>query len=86
MSDQQEVKTLLTDGNFLDMSLAELQREHAELIAFNTALDRKQKEAKAIAKKYQNKVSVIADLLTDCSNENMTLRAIKTVIERMGES
>ena len=39
-----EVEMLLKEGNFLDLSLNELQREHAELIAFNTVLDRKQKE------------------------------------------
>lgn len=35
-----EVEMLLKDGDFLSMTLAELQREHAELIAFNTVIDR----------------------------------------------
>lgn len=81
-----EVEMLLKEGNFLDLSLNELQREHAELIAFNTVLDRKQKEAEKMAKKYKSKVSMISELLVDCSDQDMTLRAIKTVIERVGES
>ncbi len=81
-----EVEMLLKEGNFLDLSLNELQREHVELIAFNTVLDRKQKEAEKMAKKYKSKVSMISELLVDCSDQDMTLRAIKTVIERVGES
>ena len=46
-----KVEMLLKDGGFLEMNLAELQREHAELIAFNTVLDRKQKVTEKIAKK-----------------------------------
>lgn len=29
---------------------------------------------------------MIADLLRDCSDQDMTLKAIKTVIDRVGES
>ena len=85
MGDPKEVEMLLKDGGFLEMNLAELQREHAELIAFNTEIDRKHKSAKKIAEKYKFKVSMITDLLRDCSDQDMTLKAITTVIERVGE-
>ena len=85
MGDPKEVEVLLKNGGFLEMSLAELQREHAELIAFNTKLERKQKSAEKNAKKYMRKVSMISDLLRDCSDQDMTLKAITTVIERVGE-
>ena len=38
-----------------------------------------------VAEKYKRKVSMIADLLRDSSDQDMTLKAIKTVIERVGE-
>lgn len=84
MGNPKEVEALLKDGNFLDMGLVELQREHAELIAFNTMLDRSQKDTARAANKYKTKVLMISDLLKDCSNQDMTLRAIKTVVERVG--
>ena len=43
MGDPKEVEMLLKNGGFLEMNLAELQREHAELIAFNTKLERNKK-------------------------------------------
>ena len=85
MGDPKEIEMLLKNGGFLEMNLTELQREHAELIAFNTVLDRKHKAAEKIAEKYKFKVSMIADLLRDCSDQDMTLKAIKTVIARVGE-
>lgn len=85
MGDPKEVEMLLKNGGFLEMNFAELQREHADLIAFNTVLDRKHKAAEKIAEKYKFKVSMIADLLRDCSDQDMTLKAIKTVIARVGE-
>jgi hypothetical protein len=85
MGDPKEVEMLLKNGGFLEMNLTELQREHAELIAFNTKLERKQKDAEKTAKKYMCKVSMIADLLRDSTNQDMTLKAIKTVIDRVGE-
>ena len=84
MGDPKEVEMLLKNGGFLEMNLTELQREHAELIAFNTVLDRKQKAAEKIYEKYKFKVSMIADLLRDCSDQEMTIKAITTVIERVG--
>ena len=85
MGDPKEVEMLLKNGGFLEMSLAELQREHAELIAFNTVLDRKQKAAEKIAEKYKFKVSMITDLLQNPLDREMTIKAITTVIERVGE-
>lgn len=85
MGDPKEVEMLLKDGGFLEMNLAELQREHAELIAFNTKLERKTKECRKNAKKYMRKVLMIADLLRDSTNQDMTLKAIQTVIDRVGE-
>ena len=85
MGDPKEVEMLLKDGGFLEMNLAELQREHAELIAFNTKLERKQKSAEKNAKKYMRKVSMISDLLQNPLDREMTIKAITTVIERVGE-
>ena len=85
MGDPKEVEMLLKNGGFLEMNLTELQREHAELIAFNTKLERKQKDAERSAKKYMRKVSMISDLLRDCSDQGITLKAITTVIKRVGE-
>ena len=85
MGDPKKVEMLLKNGGFLEMNLAELQREHAELIAFNTVLDRKQKAAERSAKKYMRKVSMIADLLRNPLDREMTLKAITTVVERVGE-
>ena len=85
MSDPKEVEMLLKNGGFLEMNLAELQREHAELIAFNTVLDRKQKVAEKIAEKYMRKVSMISDLLQNPLDREMTIKAITTVVERVGE-
>ena len=63
-----------------------IKQEHNELIAFNTGIDRKHKVAEKTAEKYKFKVSMIADLLRDCVDQDMTLKAIKTVIDRVGES
>lgn len=80
MGDPSEVKQLLQDGYFLEMDLAQLQREHAELIAFNTVLDRKKKHAENVAQKYKSKVALIASLVRDPSDQEMTLKAIGTVL------
>ena len=85
IGDPREVEMLLKNGGFLEMNLTELQREHAELIAFNTKLERKQKSAEKNAKKYMRKVLMIADLLRDSTDQEMTLKAIQTVIDRVGE-
>jgi len=76
---------VLKNGGFLEMNLTGVQAEHAELIAFKKKLERKKKGAKKTAKKYMCKVSMIADLLRDSTNQDMTIKAITTVIERVGE-
>ena len=70
----------------MEQCYIEIKQEHNELIAFNTGIDRKQKVAEKTAEKYKFKVSMIADLLRDCLDQDMTLKAIKTVIDRVGES
>ena len=75
--------SLLTN---MERCYIEIKQEHNELIAFNTGIDRKQKVAEKTAEKYKFKVSMIADLLRDCVDQDMTLKAIKTVIDRVGES
>ena len=70
----------------MEQCYIEIKQEHNELIAFNTGIDRKQKVAEKTAEKYKFKVSMIADLLRDCVDQDMTLKAIKTVIDRVGES
>ena len=87
MQEQQDqvtdIKAQLTN---MEQCYIEIKQEHNELIAFNTGIDRKQKVAEKTAEKYKFKVSMIADLLRDCLDQDMTLKAIKTVIDRVGES
>ena len=87
MQEQQDqvadIKAQLTN---MEQCYIGIKQEHNELIAFNTGIDRKQKVAEKTAEKYKFKVSMIADLLRDCSDQDMTLKAIKTVIDRVGES
>ena len=71
--------------NNMEQCYIQLKQEHNELIAFNTAQDRMQKSAEKVAEKYKRKVSMIADLLRDSADKDMTLKAIQTVIERVGE-
>ncbi len=83
---QDQVADLKAQLNSMEQCYIEIKQEHNELIAFNTGIDRKQKVAEKTAEKYKFKVSMIADLLRDCSDQDMTLKAIKTVIDRVGES
>ena len=71
--------------NNMEQCYIQLKQEHNELIAFNTVQDRMQKSAEKVAEKYKRKVSMIADLLRDSDDKDMTLKAIQTVIERVGE-
>ena len=80
-----EVDSLKTQLNNMEQCYIQLKQEHNELIAFNTEIDRKQKSAEKTAEKYKFKVSMIGDLLRDCSDQDMTLKAITTVVERVGE-
>ena len=71
--------------NNMEQCYIQLKQEHNELIAFNTVQDRMQKSAEKVTEKYKRKVSMIADLLRDSADKDMTLKAIQTVIERVGE-
>ena len=83
---QDQVADLKAQLTNMEQCYIGIKQEHNELIAFNTGIDRKQKVAEKTAEKYKLKVSMIADLLRDCSDQDMTLKAIKTVIDRVGES
>ena len=84
--DQQAIiDDLQAQLNNMERCYIQLKQEHNELIAFNTAQDRKQKAAEKVAEKYKRKVLMIADLLRDSTDKDMTLKAIQTVIERVGE-
>ena len=86
MGDPKEVEMLLkTQLNNMEQCYIQLKQEHNELIAFNTEIDRKQKSAEKTAEKYKFKVSMIGDLLRDSTDQDMTLKAIQTVIDRVGE-
>jgi septal ring factor EnvC (AmiA/AmiB activator) len=82
---QAEIKQLKAQLNNMEQCYIQIKQEHNELIAFNTEIDRKQKVAEKTAKKYMRKVSMIADLLRNPLDREMTLKAITTVIERVGE-
>ncbi|WP_198080439.1 hypothetical protein [Acinetobacter calcoaceticus] len=71
--------------DYMYMTLEQLRQEHAELLLFNEELDRRCKAHKADAQKYQTKCSHITKLLMNPVDQDMTLKAIKTVIERVGE-
>ena len=82
---QDQVADLKAQLTNMEQCYIGIKQEHNELIAFNTGIDRKQKVAEKTAEKYKFKVSMIADLLRDCLDQDMTLKAIKTVIDRVGE-
>jgi hypothetical protein len=62
-----------------------IQEEHAELLAFNEKLDRERNGYRKDARKYARKIQMIADLLRSPTDKEMTLQAIKTVIDQVGE-
>lgn len=82
---QAKIDELKTQLNNMEQCYIQLKQEHNELIAFNTEIDRKQKSAEKTAEKYKFKVSMIGDLLRDSTDQDMTLKAIQTVIDRVGE-
>ena len=82
---QAEIDQLKAQLNNMEQCYIQLKQEHNELIAFNTEIDRKQKSAEKTAEKYKFKVSMIGDLLRDSTDQDMTLKAIQTVIDRVGE-
>lgn len=58
-----------------------------ELIAENTKLDRERNKYRKDAQKYAKKVQMIASLFVVPSDDHeLTLKAIKTIVERVGES
>lgn len=67
------------------MVLQNCQKEHDELLAFNEKLDRERNGYRKDARKYAKKIQMIADLLRSPTDKEMTLKAIKTVIDRVGE-
>lgn len=71
--------------DYMNMTLEQLQKEHAELLLFNEQLDKKYKHHAARAEKYKFKCDSIKYLLVNPIDKDMTLKAIKTVIERVRE-
>lgn len=81
---QEKISELMAQLDNMEACYIQLKQEHNELIAFNTVLDRKQKAAEKTADKYKFKVSMIAGLLRDSTDQDMTLKAIQAVIDRVG--
>ena len=73
-------------SDYLEMNLEQLQREHAELLAFNEKLDRERNAYRRDAQKYAKKVKMIASLFVVPNDYELTLKALKTIVERVGES
>ena len=70
---------------YLEMNLEQLQKEHAELLAFNENLDRERNEYRNRARRYAQKVHAIESLFVVPSDDHeLTLKAIKTIVERVG--
>lgn len=74
-------------SDYLEMNLEQLQKEHAELLAFNEKLDRELNGYRDDARKYAKKVQMIVSLFVVPGDDpELTLKAIKTIVERVGES
>jgi hypothetical protein len=72
-------------SEYLEMSLEQLQKEHAELLAFNEKLDRERNGYRDDARKYAKKIQMIASLFVVPSDDHeITLKAIKTILARVG--
>ena len=82
MGNPKEIEQLLKNGDFLDLNLDDLRKLHAELVAFNTVIDRKLKAAEKIAERCNRKFSIIANLVRDPNDLATTVNAIRNVIER----
>ena len=73
-------------SDYLEMNLKQLQKEHAELLAFNEKLDRERNGYRKDARKYAKKVQMISSLfIVPKDDHEMTIKAIKTILERVGE-
>ena len=74
-------------SDYLEMNLEQLQKEHAELLAFNEKLDRERNKYRKYARKYAKKCQMIESLFVVPSDDHeLTLMAIKTIVELVGES
>ena len=72
---------------YLEMTLEQLQKEHAELLAFNEKLDRERNKYRKYALKYAKKVQMIESLfVVPSDNHELMLKAIKAIVERVAES
>lgn len=85
MGNPHEVKMLLKHGAFLDMSLVELQREHAELIAFNTMLDRERNDYRNQAKDHKARNELARSVANDHfifekDNPELTIKAMRRAL------
>ena len=73
-------------SDYMNMTLEQLQQEHAELLAFNEKLDRERNKYRKDALKYAKKVQMIEGLfVVPSENHQMTIKAIQTILERVGE-
>lgn len=64
-----------------------LKAEMNDLLAFNEKLDRERNGYRKDARKYAKKVQMIASLFVVPGDDHeLTLKAIKTIVERVGES
>ncbi|WP_252717328.1 hypothetical protein [Acinetobacter radioresistens] len=69
---------------YLEMNLEQLQKEHAELLAFNENLDRERNKYRDDARKYAKKVQMIASLFVVPGDDpELMLKAIKTIVEQV---
>ena len=74
-------------SDYLEMNLEQLQKEHAELLIFNEKLDRERNKYRKYALKYVKKVQMIESLFVVPGDDHeLTLKAVKTIVERVGES
>ena len=74
-------------SDYMNMTLEQLQQEHAELLAFNEKLDRERNKYRKDALKYAKKVQMIERLfVVPSENHQMTIKAIQTILERVGEA
>ena len=72
-------------SDYLEMNLEQLQKEHAELLAFNEKLDRERNKYRKDALKYAKKVQMIEGLFVVPSDDHeLTLKAIKMIVEQVG--
>ena len=70
---------------YLEMTLEQLQKEHAELLAFNEKLDRERNKYRKDALKYAKKVQMIERLFVVPGDDHeLTIKAIRTILRQVG--